>query len=71
MQNLFGRTSLIFHKKFYISETPEKSLDYLQIKTLGPYAKWEHTYTFAQNGDTATDLSKIAINLLQYPLIFV
>ncbi|KAG4068289.1 hypothetical protein HA402_007809 [Bradysia odoriphaga] len=36
---------------------PEKDLDHLWIKTLGPFSKWEHKYIFSQNGDTAMDIT--------------
>ncbi|XP_037051240.1 uncharacterized protein LOC119085097 [Bradysia coprophila] len=39
------------------SDHPEKELDNLWIKTLGPFSKWEHKYIFSQNGDTAMDIT--------------
>lgn len=35
-----------------------ENLDYLWIKTLGPFSKWEHKYIFSQNGDIAMDIGK-------------
>lgn len=38
----------------------EENLDYLWIKTLGPFSKWEHKYIFSKNGDIAVDIGKTA-----------
>lgn len=54
----FKTFSLFRFANFFYAEKLEKTVDGLQIKTLGPYSKWVHTYSFSENGETATDLSK-------------
>lgn len=45
------------NRKFYTEKTSE-ALDHFQIKTFGPYEKWEHTYDFSENGELVLDHSK-------------
>lgn len=54
MYTMFSANRQFF---FIFTEEPAQNPD-LHIKTYGPYSKWEHTYTFSENGDTATDISK-------------
>lgn len=42
----------------YYAEKSSEALDHFQIKTFGPYEKWEHTYDFSENGEFALDHSK-------------
>lgn len=43
--------------KIYAEKSTEP-VNQFQIKTLGPYKKWEHTYDFSENGELVMNHSK-------------
>lgn len=40
------------------TETSSGTRDNFQIKTIGPYDKWEHTYDISENGELILDHSE-------------
>lgn len=43
---------------WYNTEQSSDVLDHVQIKTIGSYEKWVHTYDFSENGEFLMDHSK-------------
>lgn len=41
-----------------IAEKSSENLSHFQIKTFGPYEKWEHTYDFSEDGELIVNHSK-------------
>ncbi|KAG4073057.1 hypothetical protein HA402_009476 [Bradysia odoriphaga] len=39
----------------YVEEQSSEALDHFEIKTFGPFEKWEHTFVFSENGELVVD----------------